>query len=178
LAFRSSRPANAAAALPSPAEADRGDPPVIPSAEPSPPRTPPPPESDWCTRPRAWPARQGVRSDYLRHTASFGSPTRAVQANPPSCAPPETLTLASRRRRRRNLDSAANAPSRSTSRAAQGGEAPAGVVCCRFRAPRRLGAVAGVRRRTEPRCRVERRRRCDLAVRAALVGFPVVRATF
>jgi hypothetical protein len=25
---------------------------------------------------------------------------------------------------------------------------------------------------------VERRRRCDLAVRAALVGFPVVRATF
>jgi hypothetical protein len=43
--------------------------------------------------------------------------------------------------------------------------------------PRRLGAIAGVRRRTEPRRRVERRRRCDLAFRAALVGFPVARAS-
>jgi hypothetical protein len=104
-------------------------------------------------------------TNYLKHAAALGRPTQAVQANPPSCAPPETLTLASRCRRR-NLDSATSASSRSTSRAAQGGEAPAGIACCRFRAPCRLGAVAGVRRRTEPRHRVERRRRCDLAVRA------------
>jgi hypothetical protein len=64
---------------------------------------------------------------------------------PPPLAP-QTLARA-RRRRRRDLDSAADAPSRSTSGAAQGGEAPAGAVGCWFRAPRHLGAAAGVRRR-------------------------------
>jgi hypothetical protein len=52
-------------------------------------------ESELCTRPRAWPARQGVRPGYLRPPPPPGPPTRATRvALCPSREPSETLAAA------------------------------------------------------------------------------------
>jgi hypothetical protein len=91
----------------------------------------------------------------------------------PSCATAGTLAS---RRRHCFLASAAVPSLRSRPRSAPGGEQPSCVVRCRPRAPRRPRNLAGLRRRTEPRRRVERRRRGVSAVRTAPVDFPVVRA--
>jgi hypothetical protein len=57
---------------------------------------------------------------------------------------------------------------------AQGGEAPAGVACCRTRAPCRPRSLAGVR---VPRRRVDRPRRRVSAKAAALDRSAVLRAS-
>jgi hypothetical protein len=83
------------------AVADPRAPPVIPSASPSPTRTPPPPPSPSCTRPCAWPARQGGPPGlFITARRPLDALTRATRAAA-SCfrAPPKALTLAHRHRR-------------------------------------------------------------------------------
>jgi hypothetical protein len=109
--------------------------------------------------------------DYLKRAATpRSSPTRALAARAPCAAAAETLaaTASGFRRRRRPL-AAVKLPGD-----AQGGEAPAGVACCRSRAPCRPRNLAGVR---VLRRRVDHLRRRVSAKAAALDRSAVLRAS-
>jgi hypothetical protein len=98
------------------------------------------------------------------------SPTRALAARAPCAAAAETLAAAASGFRRRRCPLAVVKPPGDL----QGGEAPAGVACCRTRASCRPRSLAGVR---VPRRRVDRPRLRVSAKAATLDQSAVLRVS-
>jgi hypothetical protein len=110
------RPKPPRARTPAPCAADRWDPRVIPSAKPSPPRTPPPPSPTGARLLRvARTPRPGPR-DYLRPPHPPGAPTRALAAALASSATRRNPSPPPPRKRRRRRSFVAVKPPRSRAR--------------------------------------------------------------